>query len=192
MYVQSNFSLAALPAPGFFSATAEISDDAEHALTAVVADALAESEGLNVPMIARNITRRYAPVHAASLATGFLEDALIVYVAQSLGLLYMEGGRAFQEEAGIDAGEAAKQFLPFLRDLYASATPAVTDLPVERDALGRVVYSAWVDWATQRLPEDADWLPEYVHLAEVEKETYRASGEAVFRFFLTEAGLAQS
>ena len=57
-------------------------------------------------------------------------------------------------------------------------------LPIERDALGRLVREAWVRWALTQPNPKPSWLVPYDQLSEPDKEADRQIGEAVARWTL--------
>lgn len=160
------------------------------ALKTTVVEALSESATLDLSVIARNITSRYTPMHRAVLQDGLLTEALIVHVAQSLGLVYLENGRAVQGEEGEDEHELARQFNAFVRELHPAVDSSDDEFPVDRDALGRVVWSAWADWARAGDRHALSQAIAYEQLPQPERELYRTLGDAVARFILANsAGL---
>ena len=57
-------------------------------------------------------------------------------------------------------------------------------LPIDRDALGRIVREAWVRWAQAHPNPKPSWLVPYDDMAEPDKEADRQIGEAVARWTL--------
>jgi hypothetical protein len=55
----------------------------------------------------------------------------------------------------------------------------MSDLPIDRDTLGRMVREAWVRWAQTQPDPKPSWLQPYDELAEPDKEADRQIGEAI-------------
>ena len=53
---------------------------------------------------------------------------------------------------------------------------------LDRDVLGRVVRSAWIEWAGQQTHPKSSWLVPYEELEESDKEADRLIGERVAQY----------
>ncbi len=52
-------------------------------------------------------------------------------------------------------------------------------MTLDRDALGRIVRDAWIEWALSQPNPKPSWLVPYDDLSEPDKEADRQIGEAV-------------
>jgi len=53
---------------------------------------------------------------------------------------------------------------------------------LDRDVLGRIVRSAWIEWAGQQPDPKSSWLVPYEELDEADKEADRLIGERVMQY----------
>ena len=58
----------------------------------------------------------------------------------------------------------------------------MSDLPIDRDTLGRMVREAWVRWALTQPAPKPSWLLPYDKLSEPDKEADRQIGEAIAKW----------